>query len=1038
MSASPRSRRVYSIPAHAPFMATLAQALADGTLFPNLDLAGDPLLLADTTIFVPTQRSVPLLRQELLSAFGRRATLLPHIRALGHFDEADILDNEPPDPALAESGLADLPPQINPIDRRLALTRLALHWQRALVAAVGGDDGVAVVIPASPADACWLAGDLERLLDGAAAEGVAWRDLAGLVPEDLARYWQLTLEFLRIVTDYWPAHLADNQVIDGAERRNRLLDAYRQRLQASPPDAPVIVAGSTGTLPATARLMTAISELDHGAIILPGLDTTLDDEAWNLLEIADEAAADPIAGHSQFGLARLLQTMAVVRDEVEILGDASGALANRERLVSEAMRPAMTTEYWPQTVGAFATGDIAAALADIGHLEARHEREEALAIAVALRQACEDGKQAALVTPDRGLARRVSSELRRWEIVVDDAAGTPLPLTPAGTLARLTLQLTLTDLAPVTLLSLLKHPRTLLGRPAVEIRSLARKLERLVLRGPRPGTTLAAIRKAVIERRGEPGVGDADVEAAVSLIDILTAALAPLDALSTKDAVPVSELGTALGAALQLIGAPQDSAQTDHLFDYEDGRILHGIIDQIAGSQRVDLTIAPRAFPAMFDALIADRPVRGPGQARTDIHIWGTLESRLQDPDLIILGGLNEGVWPSETRLDPWLSRPMRQGIGLASPERRIGLSAHDFTQAMGRRQVLLTRSQRAGGSPTVASRWLQRLFAVSGKDQVTAMTERGAVYRDLARFLDRPETAKPRPVARPDPRPPVEARPTRASVTEVETWIRDAYAVYARRILRLEPLDPIDADPGAAERGILIHHILGTFCGNWTGAYDERALEALLDLGRREFAKFAAFAEIQAIWWPRFERIARWFIFEFEGPRRANIAELASEIDGRLDLMVDGTPFTLTGRADRIERHPGGGLSIHDYKTGSVPSEKQVASNLAPQLPLEAAMAAAGAFQDFDAGATDTLAYIHLTGGVPPARIEKRAKAMPVMDLAADAQDRLEALIRYYRDGRTGYLSRGRVERAGDMDGAYDHLARTREWSVGGPEEDG
>jgi len=1024
----PGELNLFSIPADVAFIPTLTTALLDGVLCSGFDLRGDPLLLSDTTIFVPTQRAVPVVQAEFLSQLGNDGALMPRIRALGQFDDTELVLDQGADTPIDRVGTARIPPQVDPVERRLALTRLALAWADSI--ADGGDDPI--IIPASPADACRLAGDLERLLDDAIVEQVPWSGLTELVPDDLAHYWQLTLRFLQILTEFWPAHLDEKGVIDAADRRNLLLAAYSTQLAAQPPQAPVIIAGSTGTVGATAELMKTVAGLTAGAVVLPGLDKAMDDGSWEELSAIDDGVGDGLAGHPQAGMHRLLARFGVSRDDVRQIGERHQKGEVRTRIISEAMRPATTTDQWRISRDRLDPADMEIALGDISYIDARHQREEALAVALALREAVATGITAALVTPDRGLARRVAGELRRWDLRVDDDAGTPLSLTPAGTLVRLVARLAFSDVAPVDLLALLKHPLAFLGQPASDIRAAARTLELMVLRGPRPGNTLADIENAL----AAVTKSDDQTAAGAVLMSSLRQTLAPLIELAGAERVDTAAVAADLRDVIAVIGAPDPDAGTDHIFSTQGGRVLLSLLEQLATSGGAGLQVRPGAFPDLLDVFLAEKQVRGPTSGRRDIQILGVLEARLQDPDLIILAGLNEGIWPADTRLDPWLSRPMRHNMALSAPERRIGLAAHDFAQAMGRRRVLLTRAQRTAGAPAIESRWLQRLFAFIGDQATEEMTMRGNRYRDLARHLDAAPTGGLQPVARPNPKPPLAARPTQTSVTEVETWIRDAYAVYARRVLNLRQLDPIDADPGPADRGNLIHDILNTFCQTWTGPYDETAISALTEIGRQAFQPQIAMPQVAAFWWPRFKRIARWFVLEFEQPRRQQILKIASEVAGDMDLSVDGQSFRLIGRADRIEQWTDGRLALHDYKTGQVPSNKQVESNLAPQLPLETLMAAKNAFADVAAGQVGEIAYVRLTGALPPASLEIRGGKTPLADLAADAENRLHDLVRHYRDPDNGYLSRGRPRMEGEMSGPYDHLARTREWAIGGGEE--
>jgi ATP-dependent helicase/nuclease subunit B len=1022
--ASAGQPRVYTIPPSANFLATLVDALVGGSLVPGPPLRDDPLALAGATIFVPTRRAGRALAAAITEAAGGRATLLPSIRPLGDVEE-DLLALSP-----AGAALEDLPPAIDPLERRVVMTTLVLGWARALSPDVRKLlPGEAVLVPTSPADAARLADDLLALIDQVTTEETDWRKLQDIVPAELARFWQVTLAFLEISTAAWPQILAERGRIDPVARRIRLIDAEAARLSASPPAGPVIAAGSTGSVPATARLMAAIARLPQGAVVLPGLDLSLDAGTWAAIDEGDGAPS-----HPQFGLARLLHRLGVTRADVVPLAEPSRRL--RGKLVSEAFRPAETTERWAGIAERLGSPEaIVEGLAGLGIVEAANEREEAAAIALSLREALADGAgRAALVAPDRTIARRVAAELARWGIAAEDSAGTPAGATPLGVLARLVAEVGLAGDDAAAMVALLKHPLADFGlSPAARFAAVDR-LERRVLRGPRLAPGAAALAAAA---RHRSVTSPEAMEDACDLAQRLAAALAPLAACTAEPAVSVAALASAHAAALAAVRAPPDDA--DALPPAAGEAHFAAVFERLAGIDAAGLELAPREWPALFETLAGATAVRPAGMRPGRVEIWGPLEARLQAADLVVLAGLNETTWPRVVGVDPWLTRPMRAALGLEAPERRIGLSAHDVEMALGAPRVLVTRSLRAGGAPTVASRFLQRLKAVAGPAGAAAMLAEGERHLDRARRLDRPD-GPPVAAARPEPKPPLAARPSALSVTEIETLIRDPYAIYARRVLRLKALDPIAEDPGAADRGTIVHDALAAFLRAYRGPFDESAVAALLEAGRRAFAAVTDYPDVTALWWPRFERIARGFVALEAGrppPRDRKI-----EIDGVLTLPRRAGDFTLTGRADRIDV-TADGLVVIDYKTGGAPTAAQVRSLLAPQLPLEAAIIRAGGFAGVAADAPlAALAYVKLRGLAEPVEeeaiepgVDKDGVDRSPDALATEALVRLAALVASYDDPEKGYLSRARVAFEKAMDGPYDHLARAREWTVGGDE---
>ena len=1024
--------RVFTIPASAPFLPALIEALHNGKL--GFRFADDPLALAAATIYLPTRRACRLMHDAFLGTLKGDAAILPRIVALGDIDEDEIAFAEAASGDIAAAALA-LPEALGGLERRLLLTQLVAKW--AASPELHGSSG-APLVAQTPAAACALADDLARLIDDMTTRGVSWDRLDELVPDQFDTFWQLTLRFLQIARDAWPQVLRERALIEPAARRDALIAAEAERLKRST-DGPVIVAGSTGSIPSTADLIAAIARLPHGAVVLPGLDTDLDEESWRL--IGDE----PAPGHPQFAMQRLLAQLGIGRDSVVPLAPPGG----RERLISEVLRPAAATDMWRQKAAdpAFeAQAD--AALDGLAVIDAANPEDEALAIAVALREAVHDGKNAALVTPDRALGRRVLAALQRWNIAAEDSGGEALADTPAGIFARLAAAAALDGTPPVTLLALLKHPLIRLGHHDQRV---VATLERAVLRGPRPrpgsaglGHALDSFRAQLEKFRRREKVDlhpsdprteltESELAAAADLVGKLAAALAPLEELGSAPH-PLAEMAARHRDVLAALSRQDGDATA---FSGPDGQKLAAALDELVASPAAArLSVATSDYVELFSAALAGRVVRPPPRPGLRVRVLGPLEARLTASDRVVLGGLVEGTWPPESNNDAWLSRPMRRSLGLDLPERRIGLSAHDFAQLFCAPEVILSHAAKIAGTPTVPSRFVQRLAAVAG-ERWQAAVDRGANYLFWARELDRPEMPA-KAAEQPAPKPPRAARPTSLSVTEIEDWLRDPYTIYAKHILRLTPLDAVDTEPGAAERGTIIHAAIGEFTAAFAAALPSDPARELIARGEPHFAALEDFPEARAFWWPRFLRIAHWFA-RWEAERRAAVGEIFAEIRGEIDIALNGTSFKLRGIADRIERAADGRYVILDYKTGAARSEKQVRTGLAPQLTLEAAMLRRGGFKQIPAGGSVAeLAYVLLKGGEPPGECKSIAFKDGTPDSQADrALGKLSGLAGRFADENVPYRSLVHPMWTTHY-GVYDHLARVKEWSAtGGPEDD-
>lgn len=1026
--------RLFSIPPGVPFLPCLADALLSGDLIPDFKPGGDPLALASATIYLPTRRAVRELRSTLVDRLGKSSAILPSIRALGEFAEDEFLFDS------GETEALQTPPPIGALDRLLLLAPLVQAWKSRLPAHLAARYAENVVVPASAADAIWFARDLAALIDEMETEGADWARLAGLVEGDLAAWWQVTLEFLQIVSVHWPERLRELDRSNPAQYRNALLKAEAARLSRNPPEGPVIAAGSTGSIPATAALLSAIARLPKGAVILPGLDTVLDEASWEAL---GDPSSPAVCGHPQYGLKKLLDALKASRGDVIELRQPQGDLVHRRRLLSNALRPAETTDQWAGGPAGTAR-EIQEALSRVSLIEAANERDEALAIAVALKHAIDSGsKTAALVTPDRELARRVAAELQRFEGKADDSGGTPLSRAPAAILLGLALECVFRPGDPVTLLSLLKHPLLAIGMERNTVRSAAETIDLVALRGGagRPDiATLAELfsaRLSALDEAGHPPFWKARltgerIEEARAVLSALSEAVAPLCAWRKKPSALLSDMARASAEALENLGRSGDGT-LDALYRGDKGEKLAAFLSALVGSATA-LEFAAADWPDMLAALIATEVVKPAPGADDRISIWGALEARLQSVDTLVVGGLNEGSWPRQPEADRFMSRFMKTGIELEPPERRIGLAAHDFMMAMGNGAVILTRSARSGDAPATPSRWLQRLLTCAGPDASEAMRQRGTALLHWAHALDGGDDVPFAP--RPQPRPPLDMRPKRLSITEIETLRRDPYAIYARHVLGLRPLDPLLRDPGAMERGTLFHDALERF----TKAIDPLrpdAFDELLAIGRRLFDEAELPSDVTAVWWPRFERMAANLV-EWERRGAASIRERHAEIAASA-IATERSATLIAGRADRIDILTDGMAAVYDYKTGSSPSKAQAHTLLSPQLALEGALLKRGAFAGVSANGVSDLVFVRLRGNgdVTPESILQHARKEKTADeLADEAWRRLGELLAYYDDPGSGYLSRALPFREGDVSGDYDHLARVLEWSAGTDDE--
>lgn len=1030
--AQERARNIYALEPGQPFLSSLAEGLLRGDLPVPGGRPPDPLQLADITLYLPSRRLVRPLQEAFLRVKPGAALLLPKIKAIS--EGSEDLDLILGVDQLNAAGDVHLPRTISELERHLVLTTLTLKWGKSQEQDTKRGSRISPYAAAgarTPAQAAHLARELARLMDELEAENVDLDRLKGLVPDEHSEHWSRTLAFLGIVTEFWPAHLAEHNLISPAARRRRLVGAEIERLLRAPPVAPVIVAGVTHADPAARDLIKAVTDLPNGALVLPALDQALDDKAW--LSIADHPE------HPQFGLKELLDALGLSRSEVRPVAKLKAASISRARwsTLCEAMRPAATTDEWHRFTASADKKVMAAALTGLSLFEASSADEEAEAISLVLREVAETpGRTAMLVVPDRMLARRVSARLAVWGLRVEDMGGEPFARTPVGSFLDLVATAMEKQFEPVALMALLRHPLCRLGLPRDQFRRGAQALELAVFRAPYFGKGLQDVAAALQhaqsrnwQHKAVRRLASDDWLAARALLERLQQAFEPMVEAARSQETGLQTLARAHFQTALALSATGD-AGGHALQQGEAGEWASQLFASLIDPNMPAPVLSARDYPDFYRTLVADKRFR-PVATHPRLRICDPFEARLQQADVVVLGALNEGTWPRAADPGPWLNRPMREVLGLPAPEETIGAAAHDFDALLLAPRVVLTRAAKVDGAPTVPSRWLLRLQALVDGMGLSLEPEQPW----LAWAQQRSAIAKVHAARVPEPRPPVSARPRTLSVTAIEKWIANPYAIFAQRILGLDPLPLLGAPPAPSLRGQIIHEALGRFAQRFPGELPRDVARQLTALAKEVLTDYLGNPRIAAFWAPRFGRFAEWFA-ETEPARRSSLAGTLPEVKGKLVLDAPAGPFNLTARADRIDCCPTG-LIITDYKTaqGVTTLATRAVEGRAPQLPLEAAIAAAGGFDGVPAGAVKHLRYISTSGGEPPGQ-DIALRTDNVGQLADDALVGLRRLVSAFDHEDTPYRAMRRLKFNYDYDD-FAHLARVAEWQAETEEED-
>lgn len=954
-------KNIFNIPFSCSFWDTLAEIYLKR-------YQGDDLGLASVLFLLPNRRAC----QSLIGAFvrqkGLKPAILPEVVPITEIDDDEFFFSNFGDTNLALSSKTIISKE----ERLFLFVRLIMSKPDTF--------GLKQI---SLAQALSLAIDLANLIDTVSLQGLSFDKLNELVPEKYASHWQETLQLLKIITEFWPQILSERNAIDMCDIKKEILFKQAEIWQKENTARQIVAAGITAGFPQIVNMLNIISHLPNGEIYFAGLDLFADERYW---EAIDET-------HPQFELKELLNDLQIKREMIGNICPPNNP--TREQFISEIMRPAQVSDTWRMLSDKI---DKQAITNGIQLITCNTQRDEATAIALKMREVLTfPEKTAALITYDRNLARRVAAELERFEIKIDDSAGLPFHLSPLGIFLRLIIEAAEDLDSDVKLISLLKHPFSLFGQDTAEFRKNVYNYE-LFLRHSRQTSN----------------------DNTISFAKNIRTKLETFACLLHKEQISLGEILKAHITLAEDIASSREGAGDKVLWRGNAGKCGAQFVTKLLASADSLGNISGREYSAFLCELMSLENIRASYGMHPRLSILGPIEARLCHFDYVILGEVNEGIWPKPATADMWMSRPMKKDFGFALPEKNIGILGADLCCFLASDNVILTRAERVDGVPMKKSRWLLRMETVLkalGSD-IEALSHQE--FFMLANDVDMPKVFNP--IKTPEPTPPVAARPRKLSASALDLLMSDPYSFYAKYILKLYPLDDLDIPLDQRDYGTLIHAIVEDFNNQYPMELPNNALELLLELGKKHFRENNIEKELEAFWLPKFTATALWIISQ-EKDYRPEVEKVNNEISGEITYSLPAGNVTFTAKADRVDELKNGKINIIDYKTGNIPTDKQVNNGYALQLPLEGIIAARKGFGNLQNKEVQNLIYWQLG-----------KKKLEISTAKTEILEKCEAflleLMKTFDDPHMPYYFRP-VSKFIIKNRDYEHLARVREWSV-------
>lgn len=945
-----------------------------------INRTNDKLSLSNFTILLPSRRSCNELKRIFLENSSNSAIILPNIRAIGDIDYDDLVLKQINKNDL--ENFSDFSNNTSRIKYKILLIKELLKWAKSSNKNLFKDITIE--------QASNLALELEKFLNEVNRNGLNLDDLEKIVDDEYSQHWQEVLNFLEIFGKKWNKFIKDNNVISVVDFKSRMIEFNAEYFKKNKPLNPIVIAGVSGSVKSTCEFIKSLIKYDNCYYFFKDLNKNLTEDEWKEIGVF----------HPQYSFKNLLDNcINCERDRVKNLEFNNCLIVNPiiEKILSFSMLPYNETHKWQSKLNIKKED-----FSHISKIECNNSFEELSVISLITKHVHETSNDnVAIITSDEIFANQLAVELKNLNLDVNNAFGNKISRTEVVKFLFLILDVIKNKYETVAFLSLLKHDFTLFGYNKNELNRLTLLLEDKILRGY---GNLGC--EGILKKVNEFGN--------LELIDFIKKIMETLDKfkcekLNFQSVIKLHiELAENIASNSEVVGSNafwNNSKNGDELLNFFNEVIKES--ESYGDIKNCD------EYSYLLDYLIAENSYSDRYSIHPMVNIISPQEAKLINYDLIILTNLNDGRFPPHISTDPWMSKSMRKAFGLPDRDELIGNFAYDFTQFLCNKKVILTRSLKEDGVPTVKSKYLMRLetFLLC---QNHLKLEENNIWKEV--FKKRNFAEQNIIIKRPKPKPPLDRRPRELYATKIEKLMNNPYDIYAEKILNLKKKDDFYENKIFAFFGSAVHEALENYIKNYKAAEFAKLYEKLIKYGKESFDKYFTDETSRELFFIRFSNIAEWFIEQDEAVRASGYNVYAERIE---KLYMKNIDFTIAAKIDRIEENEFGSINIIDYKTGNTPSTSDVLTAKKPQLIIEAIV--------LENKKTDKLVYWSIKG-----KGDEKIQEIDsdICELVNKGRDGIVRLITHFNVFENSYIATAfDLNDQNHYASDYKHLSRVEEW---------